>query len=248
MLALAACRGDSTPLPTRIVDLSPPLTPDINLERLGRRSLEFLGVKERAQVLQVLPDDPGMAFGLQMLHVISNSGASLDAPARLLRGGESADRIPLDRLIGRARVVDLRWHNRHSPLQITDLELTPIEADDIVLLLLGYEPPAVEEWPLFAPLSTQLSEWLAAKGIRALATDIPAIARFDDLERRLREQRPPEEVWVEYLPFFRARIPVMTGLVNIESVVAERKLVFAGLPLPMVGAAGAPIRAVALVY
>lgn len=247
-LALAGCRGSTPPLPSRIVDLSPPLTPDINLERLGRRSLDFLGIKERAQVLQVLPDDATMAFGLQMLHVISHSGASLDAPARLLRGGDSADRVPLDRLVGRARVIDLRWHNRHTAVQITDLELTPIEPDEIVLLLLGYEPPAVEEWPLFAPLSAQVSEWLAAKNIRALGTDLPAITRFDDLERRLREHRPPEEVWIEYLPFFRARIPVITGLINLETIVAEHNLVFAGLPLPMVGAAGAPLRAVGLVY
>jgi kynurenine formamidase len=244
----AGCRDDRAPLPSRLVDLTPPITPDINLERLGRRTLEFLGVKERAQVSQVVPDDPSMAFGIQMLHVMSHTGAHIDAPARLLRGGDSPDRIPLERLFGRARVIDLRWHNRHTPIQITDLELTPMEPDEIVLLLLGYEPPATEEWPLFAPLSVQVSEWLAAKGIRALATDLPTITRFDDLERRLHDHRPPEEVWAEYLPFFRARIPVMTGLINIETVVREDKLVFAGFPLPMANAAGAPIRAVALVY
>lgn len=248
LLTGAGCRGGGAPLPSRLVDLTPPITADASFERLGRRTLEFLGIKERTQVTPILPDDPGMAFGLQMLRLISHSGAHVDAPARLLRGGESVDRIPLERLFGPARVVDLRWHNRHTPIQITDLELTPIEPDEIVLLLLGYEPPATEEWPLFAPLSAQVSEFLAAKGIRALGTDLPAIARFDELERRLREQRPPEEVWVEYLPFFRSNIPVITGLINLESVVREEKLVFAGFPLRIATAVGAPVRAVGLVY
>ena len=89
---------------------------------------------------------------------------------------------------------------------------------------------------------------LQQKARKGKWTDLPAITRFDDLERRLREHRPPEEVWIEYLPFFRARIPVITGLINLETIVAEHNLVFAGLPLPMVGAAGAPLRAVGLVY
>jgi kynurenine formamidase len=242
------CSDGRPPLPRRIVDLTPPLTPGANLDRLGRRTLEFLGVEEPLRARQVVPDDPGMAFGLQVLQVMSHGGAHLDAAARLLRGGDAPDRVDLDRLVGPARVIDLRWHNRHSAVQITDLEMTPIQADEIVLLLLGYEPPAADEWPVYAPLSVQVSEWLAAKGIRALATDLPTIARFDELERRLRERRAPEVVWAEYLPFFRAHIPLLTGLVNIQALAREEKVVFAGLPLPVVDGTGAPIRAVALVY
>lgn len=248
LLVVAACSSSEPPLPRRIVDLTPPISSDIHLRRLGVRALEFLGLDRRNPPRRVLPADPRMAFGLQMLELTTHTGAHLDAPARLLRGGESPDRIALDRLVGPARLVDLRWHNRHSAIQITDLELTPIAQDDVVILFLGYEPPTDEDWPSYAPLSAQASEWLAAKNIRALATDLPAIARFDEIEQRLQQDRPPEIVWAEYLPFFRARIPVIAGLINLDAISKENRVLFGAFPLPLVDTAGAPLRAVAFVY
>lgn len=244
----AGCQRGSFPVPQRVVDLTPPITPDSALQRLGGRVLEFLGTDGRIGSTPVLPKEPAMAFGLQSIHLLSHLGAHLDAGSRLLRGGEAPGQVPVERVVGRARIVDLRWHNRHTAIQITDLELTPIEADEIVLLLLGYEPPNTEEWPLYAPLSVQAAEYLVAKGIRALATDLPTLGRFDEIESRLRKRQPPEVVWAEYLPFFQNRIPVIAGLVNIDAIAREHKVVFAGLPLPLTQATGAPVRAVALVY
>jgi kynurenine formamidase len=196
----------------------------------------------------VVPNDSGRAFGLQIITLLSHTGAHIDSPARLLRGGEHPSDVLLDHLFGRARVVDLRWHDRHSPIQITDLELTPIEADDVVLLFVGYEPPVGDEWPVHTSLSVQASEWLVAKRIRALGTDMPAIVRYDMIEERLRKGQPPESVWAEYLPLFQAGVPLIAGLVNLHEIVSESSIVFAGFPLPLVEADGAPVRAAALVY
>ena len=244
----AGCRSGSDPAPTRVVDLTPPITADAALQRLGGRVLEFLGTDGRVGATAVLPKEPAMAFGLQSIDLLTHLGAHLDASSRLLRGGEAPGQIAVERVVGRARVIDLRWHNRHTPIQITDLELTPIEADEIVLLLLGYEPPNTEDWPLYAPVSVQAAEYLVAKKIRAVATDLPTLARFDELKDRLEKRQPPEVVWAEYLPFFQNRIPVIAGLVNIDAIARESKVVFAGLPLPLMQATGAPVRAVALVY
>ncbi len=249
LLALAGCRGSKEmPLPQRIVDLSPALTADINLQRLGYRALEFLGTSGRITSIPIHPKDPAMAFGLRELSLPSHSGTHLDAPARLLRSGQHPADVRLDQVVGRARLVDLRWHDRHAPIQITDLELTPIQTDDVVLLYLGYEPPTGDEWPRFAPLSVQASEWLVAKKVRAVATDLPAIVRFDDIEERVKRGQPPEAVWAEYLPLFQANIPLIAGLINLDQLAGERSVVFAGFPLPIVDADGAPVRAAALVY
>jgi len=172
----------------------------------------------------------------------------VDAPARLLRGGDHPAQISLDRLVGPACLVDLRWHDRHTELQISDLELTHISAGDVVLLFLGYEPPFGDKWPQYAPLSRQAAEWLAAKRIRALATDIPTIVSYETLEARLRNHQPPEEAWAEYLPLMQAQIPIISGLVNLDAIVGEQHIVVAGLPLPLSDATGAPLRAVALIY
>ena len=248
LVAVASCSGGDLPVPQRVVDLTPPVNADTAMQRLGSRVLELLGTDGRVTTTPVLPKDPAMAFGMQMIHLGSHLGAHLDAASRLLRGGEAPGLVPVDKLVGRARILDLRWHNRHTPVQINDLELTPIEAGDIVILVLGYEPPNTDEWPLDAPISVQAAEFLVAKQIRALATDLPTLARYDDLDARLRKRQAPEVVWAEYLPFFQAHIPVIGGLVNLDAVTKEHNVVFVGLPLALTQATGAPVRAVALVY
>jgi arylformamidase len=248
-IAVAACRRSSSPpMPREIVDLSPQITPDINIQRLGSRTLNFLGTDGRVKVTPVLPSDPAFAWGMSTIEILSHTGAHLDAPSRLLRGGETPGQIDLNDVFGPVRVIDLRWHNRHTPIQISDLELKPVEEGEVVILFVGYEPPAINEWPRYAPLSEQAAQWLAAKKIRALGTDLPSIVRFDDIEQRLERGLPPEEVWAEHLPLFQAGIPIIAGLVNIDPIVKETNVVFVGFPLAFAVGDGTPMRAAALVY
>jgi kynurenine formamidase len=235
-------------MPREIVDLSPIITPDVNIQRLGMRTLNFLGTEGRVRSTPVLPPDPAFAWGMRTIEILSHTGAHLDAPARLLRGGEPPGRIDLNDLYGPVRLIDLRWHNRHTPIQISDLELKPIAEGEVVILFVGYEPPEVNEWAKYAPLSAQAAEYLAAKKIRALATDLPSIVRFEDVEARLTRGLPPEEVWAEHLPLFQAGIPVIAGLVNLDAIVKEPKVAFVGFPLALAVGDGSPIRAAALVF
>ncbi len=248
MLPAMGCRSGEIPMPREVVDLSPMITPDINIQRLGSRTLNFLGTEGRVKSTPVLPADPTFAWGMRTLEILSHTGAHVDAPARLLRGGEPPGRIELDHLIGPARLIDMRWHNRHTPIEIDDLELKPIEEGEIVILFVGYEPPPANEWPKYAPLSAQAAQYLAAKHIRALATDLPTIVRFDDIESRLARGLPPEEVWAEHLPLFQAGIPIIAGLVNLGALVKEPHVMFVGLPLALSFGDGSPIRAAALLY
>jgi kynurenine formamidase len=224
------------------------LTSDIDISRLGSRTLRFLGVEGRVRTTPVLPQYTDLTFGIDTIELLSHSGTHLDAPSRLLRGGQHPAEVNLDRLIGPACVADLRWHDRHTPLQISDLELTPIREGDIVILFGGYEPPRGDKWPVFAPLSRQASEYLVAKRIRALATDLPTIASFEAIDSRLRNHQPPEEVWEEYLPLMQAQIPIIASLVNVDLLIGESKILFVASPLPLADATGAPVRASALIY
>jgi arylformamidase len=250
-LAVAGCHSGTTsgvPMPREIIDLSPLITPDINIQRLGGRTLNFLGTDGRVKSTPVLPADPAFAWGMRTIEILSHTGAHIDAPARLLRGGESPAQMDLSDLYGPARVIDLRWHNRHTPIQITDLELKPIAEGEILILLVGYEPPAPGEYPKYAPLSAQAAQYLVAKKIRALGTDLPSIARFDDVEARLTRGLPAEEVWAEHLPLFQAGIPIIAGLVNLDAILKEPNVAFVGFPLALAVGDGSPIRATALVF
>ena len=249
--ALAAgCRssGPAVPLPRQIVDLSPVITPDINIQRLGLRTLSFLGTDGRVKSTPVVPSDPAFAWGMRTIEILSHTGAHIDAPSRLLRGGEAPAQIDLNNLFGPAKVIDLRWHDRHTPIQLSDLELKPIQEGDVVILYVGYEPPPVTDWAKYAPLSAQASQYLVAKKIKALATDLPSIVRFEEIESRMTRGLPPEEIWAEHLPLFQAGIPIIGGLVNIDPIVKEPNVVFVGFPLALALGNGAPMRAAALVY
>lgn len=245
------CRSDgirSVPMPRKIVDLSPVITEDLIVRQIGYRAADFLGVPPRIPFEPVTPSKEEYAFGLTYFRLVSNLGAHLDPSGRLVKGGERSDQVPLDRLYGPARLVDLRWKDRHSPLQITDLESYTIQSNEIVLLFVGYAHPEDEEWPAYPPLSLQAAKWLAQKRIRALATDMPSIGSFSRYADLMDKDRPPEEVWAERLAFAQAGIPVVQGLTNLGSLLGEKNLVFVGFPLAIADRGGAPMRAAALIF
>lgn len=236
-------------LPKKIVDLSPIISEDLPVRQYGHRACEFLGLKERLSFTPVTPQKEEYNFGLTTVELPSSLGAHLDAPGRLLKGGQRADQVPLEKLFGRARVIDLRWKDRHTPLQITDLENFPeIAADEILILFVGYSEPQDEDWPAYSPLSVQAAKWLADKKIRALATDMPSIGSFSRYADLMDKNRPPEEIWAERIALLGAGIPVIEGLANVGQLLNERNIVFVGFPLALADRGGAPMRAAALVY
>lgn len=248
---LLGCRTGGTiaiPMPKKIIDLSPTISEDLTVRQFGHRACDFLGLKERLNFTPVTPSKPQYAFGLTYFELVSNLGAHLDAPARLLKGGERPDQVPLEKLYGRARLIDLRWKDRSSPLQITDLENYTIESNEILILYVGYAQPEDEDWPTYAPLSVQAAQWLVSKRIKALATDMPSIGSFSRYADLMDKNRPPEEVWAERIPFFQAGIPVVEGLANLGRLIGEKNVVFVGFPLAIADRSGAPMRAAALLF
>lgn len=254
--AATGCRQSgsvSVPMPTRIVDLSPVITEDLAVRQYGHRACEFLGLKQRSVFSPVTPEKPEYSFGMTYFELSSHLGAHLDAPARLLKGGDRVDQVPLDRLYGPALLIDLRWKDHHSPLQISDLENFTIAPNTILLMFSGYSPPREEEWPMYSPISPQAAQWLVGKKIKALATDMPSIGSFDRYANLMDKGRPPEEVWAERLEFSKAGIPVIEGLANMAHLLDERNkpeksIVFVGFPLALADRSGAPMRAAAFIY
>jgi arylformamidase len=250
-VGLVGCRGGGSvalPMPKKIVDLSPALTEDLPVRQFGHRACEFLGLKERLSFTPIVPLKDEYAFGLTYFNLASNVGAHLDAPARLLKGGERPDQMPLEKLYGRARMIDLRWKDRNSPLEISDFENYNIVEDEILLIFVGYSQPQDEDWPNYSPISVQAAKWLAAKKIRALATDMPSIGSYSHYADLMDKNRPLEEVWAERLALFEKGIPVIEGLSNLGHLLGEKNIVFVGFPLAVADRSGAPMRAAALVY
>jgi arylformamidase len=249
-LLLAACDTGppAPPRPRYIVDLSPPLDARTIELQYGRKAAEFFGLDLRMTEVPVRPANPMRTFGFTRFEILSHAGAHLDAAARLLQHGDRPMEIPLDKLFGWSRVLDLRWHDRTSPITVTDLENYRVRENEIIILNVGYEPPTVDEWPQYAYLSEQAAYWLAAKGIRALATDMPSISDLRLCAEEMDRGSPPQKLWPAHLPFFEKAIPVVEGLVHLDQLLGERRVYFAGFPLPLTDRSGAPVRAVAMLF
>jgi kynurenine formamidase len=241
-------RPAAPPRPRAIVDLSPPLDGDTVMLQYGHKAAEFFGLRERDHAIPVRPENERRTFGFSYFELLSHGGAHLDASARLLRDGLRPADVPLDNLFGWARMVDLRWHDRSTEITVADLENYKIEADEIVLLNVGYVPPGPDDWPQYAFLSDAAAHWLAQIGVRAVATDMPSLGNLRQQADLMEKGRSAQEIWAAHVPFFQQDIPVIQSLVNLDALLGERRIYFAGFPLPLGDRSGAPMRAVALVY
>lgn len=249
ILVASGCRSTGLPpLPTRIVDLTPVITPDLPIQHLGVRAVEFLGIPERLTFVPVQPANPDHSYGLLSYHLPSQIGAHIDVPGRLLKNGTRVDQVPLNRLIGPGKVLDLRWKDYDAPLHVSDLQNYRIEKGDLVVLFFGYRPPSGRDWPRYPTLSLQAAQWLATREVAAILTDAPSIGSYRQYQQMIDQGQLPERVWAERLALFQAGVAIIEGIVNVEEIVGEERVMLLALPLPIAERAGAPARVVALVY
>jgi arylformamidase len=159
----------------------------------------------------------------------THAGTHLDAPYHWFGGGATVDRVPLQRLIGAARVVDLRG----SSLSITCGELSAACGEtapgERLLLLTGWTGEVTDED--YPHLSREAAEWLVARQPALVGIDTPSVdgPTSGDAHALLLD----------------AEVPVLELLTNLDQLVGREFDLFA-LPLPVVGMDGAPVRAVAV--
>jgi arylformamidase len=140
--------------------------------------------------LPVFPGDPALAievvrrageapYGLARLNLTTHSGTHVDAPAHFVAGGTTVDALPLEILIGKARVVEVPGRER---VERADLEALDLRDDLRVLLktrmsgqLLkaGYQEDHVY-------LTGDAAHYLAQAGLKLVGFDYLSIDRFGD--------------------------------------------------------------------
>src|ERR1700691_4619276 len=83
--------------PRRIVDLSQPVGPDTPV---------FPGDGPvRIEVIDMMDQS---TMNLSRIELSVHTGTHMDAPFHFFNGAETIDRVPLDRCVGPARLIDLR--------------------------------------------------------------------------------------------------------------------------------------------
>jgi arylformamidase len=160
----------------------------------------------------------------------THAGTHLDAPRHCSDTGDGVDAIPLDVLLGPARVISLA---AEAMITTADLQRA-LEGQPFPARLLIHTPASErpeDVWlSAFASFTPEAAEWLGAHGLRLIGTDAPSV---DSAESK---DLPAHQAFLRYGVFILENI----CLRNVPD--GDYELV--ALPLRLVDGDAAPARVV----
>ncbi len=188
--------------------------------------------------------DAARHYGLTMGE---HTGTHMDAPLHFIPEGPAhygVDEIPLDRLAGRAAIIEATDLGADDLLGVGRIEAWEeehgtIEAGDRVLFRFGWDlrwesgPQGrrfLEDWP---GLSAEAAEYLVGKGVSLVGCDTLAI------DAAVSTGNPA------HYSLLGSEVYIVENLKNLDRLPPVCH--FLALPLKIQGGSGSPIRAVALV-
>jgi kynurenine formamidase len=200
----------------------------------------------------------GYYYAANNFSTAEHGGTHLDAPVHFAEGRDTADRVPLERLLGAGVVVDVSEKcARDADYQVSTEDFEAWEREHgrlpdgaILILRTGFGrrwpdrraymgtdergPEAVAKLH-FPGLHPAAARWLAdGRAIKAVGLDTPSI---DFGQSKLFES---------HRVLFEKNIPAFENLANLERLPAKGFHVVA-LPMKIKGGSGGPLRAVAIV-
>lgn len=200
----------------------------------------------------------GYYYAANDLFTSEHGGTHLDAPVHFARGRQTAEAVPLSRLVGAAVVVDVTsataadadylvttadldaWERAHGPIAPRTIVLLrtdfsqrwPDAARYLGTAVRGAEAVANLHFPGLDP---DAAAWLVeARDIAAVGIDTASIDRGQSSDFRTHQV------------LAAANVPIFENLSGLEALPARGATVIA-LPMKVGGGSGAPLRAIALV-
>lgn len=208
------------------------------------------------EVVSAQMTDAGYYYAANNFCMAEHGGTHIDAPVHFYEGRWSVDEIPLERLIGKAVVVDVSGKCANDPdYQVNRGDFVAWEKahgiqlnDVIVLIRTGFGkywpdrkkymgtaargPEAVADLH-FPGLHPDAAKWLAEnRSIKAIGLDTPSI----DYGQSKRFET--------HVTLFEANIPAFENLANLDRLPAKGFQVVA-LPMKIKGGSGGPLRIIA---
>jgi len=174
------------------------------------------------------------SVNLSRIDLCVHSGTHMDAPFHFFQGAETIDRIPLERCVGLARLIDLRDIAAGGEIRREHLERrrdAPLRAHAAVLHT-GWS----DQWG--APhyfgdhpcLAADAAQFLVDCGVQLVGVDMPSVDHAP---------YPAHQI------LLRAGVPIVENLTNLDAIGADLFQLIV-LPLKLAGRDGSPVRAVAV--
>ncbi|UUO04553.1 cyclase family protein [Blastopirellula sp. J2-11] len=173
------------------------------------------------------------------LSLYSHSGAHMDAPKHFLPQGASIDQIPLEVMVGPAKVINLA---PVAPRELLTLErfspwMPRIQSGDRLLLRTDWHRLAgTLSYRADLPrISTDLARWLVEKQVALIGVEPPSVADVNNLV----ELTEVHQILLE------GNVVIVEGLANLDQLTQD-VVEFIAIPLRVEGGDGCPVRAIAI--
>jgi len=174
----------------------------------------------------------GKGCNLSALQMGTHTGTHVDPPWHFVEDGARVDELPLDLLIGKAYVADIRGVPAVTARLLAEASV-PEDAERLLIRtdnsFGAWDQPAFQ--PDFVYLAPDAAEWIVQRGIRLVGIDYLSVEQF----------RAPQPLTHHTL--LGAGVIVVEGL-NLREL-KPGWVRFICLPLRIEGGDGAPARAVA---
>lgn len=176
--------------------------------------------------------EKGDSCNIKQICMGTHTGTHIDAPNHTIAGGETLERIPLESINGKAKVLDFTGK---KDICVKDLENKEINGYKIILLKTDNSVNYSGSHVLaeYTTLDYDAAEFLAEKGIQMIGID------YMTIERPRGKRITGKSIHQIFLP---ENIYILEGI-NLSQVV-EGDYELCCLPLRLQGADGAPVRAV----
>ncbi|HEX8168255.1 MAG TPA: cyclase family protein [Beijerinckiaceae bacterium] len=190
----------------------------------------------------------GDQFRITRLATTCHGFTHVDAPAHFVADAPTIEMTPLSRVVGPARVIDLRDVEPNTAIDAGLLaERDPGGPEgEILVLAAAWDTKRDHRTPAFwkdAPwLTREAAVWLHGRNPSAVAFDFP---QDYPIRLLLDGQSAPSDQHVTHDVLLRAGVTLIEYLVNTTALTAPRTFLCAA-PLRVPGADGAPARVIAI--
>lgn len=181
--------------------------------------------------------DPCKGFDAKLLVILDHLGTHVDAPNHYIVGGKSIADVPVDSLMGSAVFFDVSGKPPDQGVTVEHLEAQSrakgieVRTGDIAIVRCWPGAWGAEGFHQCRGLSWAAAEWLMNRGVKAVGVDLVGVE----------EPNPAKPV---HMGLLGRDILIIECLANLDKLTKTR-FRFTALPLPIEGATGSPIRAIA---
>ncbi|MDH5199530.1 MAG: cyclase family protein [Candidatus Bathyarchaeota archaeon] len=172
----------------------------------------------------------GEWYVMSDVELMDHVGTHIEAPLHCLKDGMDLSQISLEKLIGDAVILDLRDVYSNSGVTLEQLRKAVDDAggmrkNDIVFCMMGKTQY----------FSTEAIRWLVDAGMKLMGVDSTGVEIPQSVSHTNEN----------HLALFRADIPLIERLANLDKLSKSRVKVYA-LPIPVVGLDAFPLRVIAI--